>query len=607
MNISPKSIIPAILLLSSLGLTTKAFAVPENQTIDEASEVSNTTVPIDSSLDAPPPVDQAIPWYGLDDLNSNNYTDGSIDDLAVTEEDPLSLDQVTNVNQLRDVSPADWAYEALRSLVDRYGCIVGYPDQTYRGNQSLSRYEFAAGLNACLNQIERLIASSEAVLREDLETIQKLMQEFESELATIAGRIDSLDGRVAYLEDVQFSTTTKLNGFISFGLTDWFSGDGDTEAVLQDEVLMFLNSSFTGKDKLEIQMLANSYRLSDFDTPNNGIGFDGGDVTQNISTREGTINQAFEDATGGRPPLVQQNNFRLGTVEYTFPVIDNDNVTSLLTIFSNRRFASQARALGGSWLGPGKAVSAFAKRSPLYRLGGREGALLRFKIGDKFRIGGTYQGNVSNNPSEGNGLFNGNYYIAAQTIIEPTDDIAFALTYVNTYTTPGNFKFSRRKLNPNSPGGIGTALSNRFDNAGVFFNEDVPVITNAYGFQGFFQVTPMINIGGFVTKMDSRIIGRGDADLWSYAGMLTLSDLFKEGNTGGVVVGVEPYLAELDALVDFNENFKNDTSLHIEAYYQHKLNRRISITPAIIWITAPNQDRDNDDIVLGTIQTVFAF
>ena len=37
--------------------------------------------------------------------------------------------QVTSVSQLRDVSPTDWAYEALRSLVERYGCIVGYPDK----------------------------------------------------------------------------------------------------------------------------------------------------------------------------------------------------------------------------------------------------------------------------------------------------------------------------------------------------------------------------------------------------------------------------------------------------------------------------------------------
>ena len=597
MKISRKSIIPAILLLSSLGITSKASALPKNQVGEETPAIpNNSVVPTDSSLDAESTLEDGIPWYGLDDLNSGSYTNGqmsNLTDLEAEEYDPLSLDQVTNVNQLRDISPSDWAYEALRSLVDRYGCIVGYPDQTYGGNKSLSRYEFAAGLNACLNQIERLIASSEAVAREDLETLEKLMQEFEAELATIAGRVDNLESRVAFLEDVQFSTTTKLNGFVTFGLTDWFSGDGDTEAVLQDEVLMFLNSSFTGKDKLEIQMLASSFNLPDFDTPNRGI---------DVSTREGTLNPAFEDATGPNPP----NNFRLGTVEYTFPVIDNENVKSLLTIFTNRRFASQARALGGSWLGPGKAVSAFAKRSPLYRLGGREGALLRFKIGDKFRIGGTYQGNVSNNPSEGNGLFNGNYYIAAQSIIEPTQNIAFALTYINTYTTPGQFKFSRRKF-ADTPGGIGTGLANRFDNAGVFFNDDRSVISNAYGFQGFYQVTPMINIGGFLTKINSRIIGKGDADIWSYAGMLTLSDLFKEGNTGGIVVGVEPYLAELDALVDVNENFDNDTSLHVEAYYQHKFNKNISITPAVIWITAPNQNRDNDDIVLGTLQTVFSF
>ncbi|ELR97148.1 iron uptake porin, partial [Gloeocapsa sp. PCC 73106] len=94
--------------------------------------------------------------------------------------EPLS--QVTSVSQLRDVSPGDWAFEALRTLVERYGCIVGYPDQTFRGNQPTSRYEFAAGLNACLQQMERLIAASEAVLREDIERLQLLMQEFEAEL-----------------------------------------------------------------------------------------------------------------------------------------------------------------------------------------------------------------------------------------------------------------------------------------------------------------------------------------------------------------------------------------------------------------------------------------
>ncbi len=116
------------------------------------------------------------------------------------EQYSAELNQVTNVNQLRDVSPMDWAYEALRSLVNRYGCIVGYRDQTFRGGKALSRYEFAAGLNACLNQIERLIASSEAVLREDIEVINRLLQEFEAELAFLNGRFNKIEGRFALIE-----------------------------------------------------------------------------------------------------------------------------------------------------------------------------------------------------------------------------------------------------------------------------------------------------------------------------------------------------------------------------------------------------------------------
>ncbi len=159
-------------------------------------------------------------------------------------EDPFH--QVTNVNQLRNVSPTDWAYEALRGLVDRYGCIVGYPDQTYRGNQALSRYEFAAGLNACLNKIERLIAASEAVIQEDLETIKRLMQEFQAELASLKGRVDNLESRTAFLEDHQFSTTTKLQGSVVFALADVFGGDGGkNQTVFQERTTLTLGTSKT--------------------------------------------------------------------------------------------------------------------------------------------------------------------------------------------------------------------------------------------------------------------------------------------------------------------------------------------------------------------------
>ncbi len=85
-------------------------------------------------------------------------------------EEADEIEQVTSVSQLTDVQPTDWAFQALQSLVERYGCIVGYPDRTYKGNQALNRYEFAAGLNACLNKINELIAASTAdlVKKEDL-------------------------------------------------------------------------------------------------------------------------------------------------------------------------------------------------------------------------------------------------------------------------------------------------------------------------------------------------------------------------------------------------------------------------------------------------------
>ena len=76
---------------------------------------------------------------------SNRLTlDGFLDHAG----DRNTVSQITSVSELRDVTPDAWAYEALKSLVERYGCIVGYPDRTFRGDRALSRWEFAAGLNA---------------------------------------------------------------------------------------------------------------------------------------------------------------------------------------------------------------------------------------------------------------------------------------------------------------------------------------------------------------------------------------------------------------------------------------------------------------------------
>ena len=118
-----------------------------------------------------------------------------VQELTTSMDEPMG--QVTSVSELRDVQPTDWAYEALKSLVERYGCIVGYPDRTFRGDRPLSRWEFAAGLNACMNVMERLIQENVAVIRADIDKLQRLAREFEAELAALGSRVDHLETRTS--------------------------------------------------------------------------------------------------------------------------------------------------------------------------------------------------------------------------------------------------------------------------------------------------------------------------------------------------------------------------------------------------------------------------
>ncbi|MEL7039636.1 MAG: iron uptake porin, partial [Cyanobacteria bacterium J06592_8] len=123
-----------------------------------------------------------------------------------------SFSQVTSVSQLSDVQPTDWAFQALQSLVERFGCIAGYPDGTFRGNRSLTRYEFAAGLNTCLERINELLNSvvEDSLTEDEFIALQRLQNEFAAELSLLRGQINNLEERTEVLVSNQFSTTTKL-------------------------------------------------------------------------------------------------------------------------------------------------------------------------------------------------------------------------------------------------------------------------------------------------------------------------------------------------------------------------------------------------------------
>lgn len=70
-----------------------------------------------------------------------------------------TLAQITSISQIADVKPTDYYYEALRSLVERYGCVAGYGDGTFQGDRPATRGEFAYNLNACLDKVTQIIGS----------------------------------------------------------------------------------------------------------------------------------------------------------------------------------------------------------------------------------------------------------------------------------------------------------------------------------------------------------------------------------------------------------------------------------------------------------------
>ena len=506
-----------------------------------------------------------------------------------------SIGQITNVNQLRDISPTDWAYEALRSLVDRYGCISGFPNQTYRGSQPLSRYEFAAGLNSCLNQIERLIASQGSVAQEDINTINRLSQEFEAELAMLGGRIDELESRTALLEDSQFSTTTKLAGEAIFGIASVVGGSNDDgDEATDDEIdrvpvfgyrtRLELETSFTGEDLLFT-------RLSTGNFP---------EFSESTGTFQGEI--AFAEPA--------DSDLGLEVLFYDRPIGENTNVLIGAAGLAADDIANTVSILDGD--GGSGAISAFGTRSPIYLPPGETGLGIIHSFGEILELSAGYLAGEASDPDDGAGLFNGPYSAIGQLTITPLEKLTVALTYVNAYNQ--------------SDTGVGSDLANiqslttaeedaDLSQPGVF-EAGVPTSSNSYGAQFSFALSDRIVIGGWggLSKVrtleafnaNGQIVGRGTQDIWNWAATLAFPDLGKEGSLGGIIVGMEPWVAESSLDVEgFDED--EETSLHAEAFYQYKLNDNIAITPGVIYINNPDNNEDNDDLFIGALRTTFSF
>jgi len=568
---------------------------------------ANAPVPssVDSSLSRLPSVDQ------LSDDGASR----------ITPLDPSPMGQVTSVSQFTDVSPTDWAFQALQSLVERYGCVVGYPDKTYRGNRAMTRYEFAAGLNACMDRVNELIAAATAdlVRKEDLLLLQKLQEEFAAELATLRGRVGALEVRTATLEKQQFSTTTKLNGQVIMAVVSGWggaSGDGSTPKgeggipTLVDRVRLDLKTSFTGKDLLITGLQA--------------YNFLGSPVTGDGSLQAALFpGQAF--LTSGMTKLGFEPQFPGFDVKTLTPQAANSvNLYKLLYVFPSgldnlTLFVGPAAEVTDAFpavtpfYGEGtEAISRFGSLNPVLRVsGGTSLTGLASAAGfiwsitptiDWRALYGSVNANLPGTAPDilpgvsatplGAGLFSGSSVIATQLTLKPFNTVEVALNYAHSY----------HEINI-----LGTGLSTSSANALGGLPVGIPVQLNSFGGTLTWNITPQIAFSTYgawilVNDQSSRVDASSNFSSWMTG--FHFKDVLKKGSSAGLLFGqpLYRYSSGGDA-----RRIANAVPYQLEAYYRYQVTDNISITPGVFVIFNPEGLTTNDTTTVGVLRTTFTF
>ncbi|MEA5579018.1 iron uptake porin [Anabaena sp. UHCC 0451] len=494
---------------------------------------------------------------------------------------PSDVQPIVNVNQLIDIDPQHWAYSALSNLVEKHQCLSGTSQNTFTGNRTLKRHEFAFMLNSCLLKIRRSLDSlqtNKLANKQDLAVVQRLQTEFTQELQNITNRVDNLEEKTALIRDQQFSTTTVLRGRVDFNL---ISGFGDKKAVapganstekltvnptFSGRASLTLDTSFTGKDKLQTQLVA-------------------GNINNLNSAITGTDMTLLIGATN------TNNNVRLGTIFYQFPIGDKGIIAiAPVADFPTRIFPA---------LNPVSSISNFGAESPIYSFAFGSGAVGYYQFTDQLAAGISYLTTSGNDPNEG--LFGGQYTLLSQVTYTPSDKLGIAFTY-------GNYYASKPGSTINVTGSKGSQF------AQLPFGENTPTSSNAFGLQLTYKLSNKLVLGGWTSyfKTENKAIASlngidfnpgANADIWSWAVTASLTDLGKLGSQLSFVFGMPPKVTSNDIM----QRRDRDTSLHWELSYRYPLTERIDLTPGFLMITNPEHNAANDTIWVGLIRTSFKF
>ncbi|MGI0493075.1 iron uptake porin [Alkalinema pantanalense CENA528] len=549
---------------------------------------------------------------------ASDVTDGSS---VMADEEPLA--QINSVSQLSDVKPTDWAFQALQSLVERYGCIAGYPDRTFRGNRALTRYEFAAGLNACMDRINELIAAATGALasKEDLATLEKLQTEFAAELATLRGRVDALESKVATLQKQQFSTTTKLTGDLWFNLTGAFpTGDvltergvagsafapprrspitnqpsrvvrqgSDTAATFGYYLFLNLNTSFTGKDLLVTQLVTGN-----------------GNSPANQLVSAGFFNSwgvPFLDQTGS--PTA--NSVVVRELSYTFPLSKDIRLAvgprlNFYKYYDGNRYTFFMRG-ATSYNSNGSTLSNAVDRG--------SGAVLTWTISPQLRLTTGFLAenteflnsatfNTSSNPNAG--LFNSTYTIATELAYSPMQNLNLKLHYARTRIKAYNGFIGGAVGEPLPYGYADDGFGGRVNDA----NSDAWIVNLEWNITKKFGLFGRYSWGRVGIDPINPARTGGDIKVQSFQVGLGFPDLGKPGALG-VVSFVMPHSYTSGRNFLLSGAGDGGKQYDLEFSYYYPINKNLAIVPAFYAIFNPNNFESNSTVYVGNIRTQFSF
>ncbi len=103
-----------------------------------------------------------------------------------------SLPVISKEKVIKDVSPDDWAYKAIKAMIEK-GYLALYDDGTFKADQPVSRKILAHVVYRLLEEIE---SGKTQLLPQELQDAKKLAKEFKEEIALSEDRLKRIEKKL---------------------------------------------------------------------------------------------------------------------------------------------------------------------------------------------------------------------------------------------------------------------------------------------------------------------------------------------------------------------------------------------------------------------------